>query len=265
MELFISHSSEDSKLVERVIDLVRAALNIAADEIRCTSVDGYKLGGGANTDEALRREIHSSRAFIGILSPASLNSMYVAFELGARWGANKHLIPLLAPEVNPNALSGPLTGINALSCDNPADLHQLVSDLGGVLEIDPGPPAAYQKHIDSILELASSRTEKRSRQSVDQPKQEQSGSGRKSDQRSNNETIEDLCEERWPDDFQMRSHCIEQQREAREELRSYQPEGVSEEVVDDIKSNGKKKWPRDFQMRFNFVRQQVESYRKLNE
>jgi hypothetical protein len=63
----------------------------------------------------------------------------------------------------------------------------------------------------------------------------------------------------------MRSHCIEQQREAREELRSYQPEGVSEEVVDDIKSNGKKKWPRDFQMRFNFVRQQVESYRKLNE
>jgi len=265
MELFISHSSEDSQLAERVIDLVRAALNLPANEIRCTSVDGYGLRGGANTDEALRREVHSSKAFIGILSQASLNSMYVAFELGARWGANKHLIPLLAPEINLNVLSGPLTGINALSCNNPAELHQLVSDLGEALEKDPDPPAAYQRHIDSILEMASSRTEKKSRQSVDQSKQVQSDSERKSVQRSNNGTIEDLCEERWPDDYQMRSHCIEQQREAREELRSYQPEGVPEEVVDDIKSNGKKKWPRDFQMRYNFVKQQVKSYRELNE
>src|SRR5688572_19277140 len=97
VDVFISHSSQDSQLARQVVDLLRSSLNLRAQQIRCTSVDGYRLPAGANTDQQLREEALAARAFIGIISPFSLTSAYVLFELGARWGAGQPLFPLLAP------------------------------------------------------------------------------------------------------------------------------------------------------------------------
>jgi len=36
---------------------LRAALPLSAKDIRCTSVDGYKLAAGTNSDEQLRQEV----------------------------------------------------------------------------------------------------------------------------------------------------------------------------------------------------------------
>src|SRR5437762_5967682 len=89
LKLFISHSSDDSELARRVVVLVSTALNLPAVAIRCTSVDGHRLPAGANTNDQLRQEVHDSVAFIGIVSQSSIRSMYVLFELGARWGAGE--------------------------------------------------------------------------------------------------------------------------------------------------------------------------------
>jgi hypothetical protein len=151
LELFVSHSSKDVALVKLLINLLRSALKLSAPENRCTSVDGYRLPGGADTMGQLRREVHDAQAFIGIVSAASLDSMYVAFELGARWGAGKHLLPILVSGADPSMLSGPLTGINALRCDSSAQLHQLIDDLAKQLGIKADSPAAFQAEIDQIL------------------------------------------------------------------------------------------------------------------
>lgn len=151
LKLFVSHSSKDVVLVKLLINLLRSALKLSATEIRCTSVDGYRLPGGADTIGQLRREVHDAQAFIGIVSAASLDSMYVAFELGARWGARKHLLPILVSGADPSILSGPLTGINALTCDSGAQLHQLIDDLAKQLGIKADSPAAFQAEIDQIL------------------------------------------------------------------------------------------------------------------
>lgn len=99
--------------------------------IRCTSVDGHRLEGGADTDETVRNEIGSADAFVGILSDRSMRSKYVLIELGARWVLNKHLLPLVAPETPASVLGGPLAGKNALQADSEAQLHQLVREWAG--------------------------------------------------------------------------------------------------------------------------------------
>ncbi|MDH3233824.1 MAG: toll/interleukin-1 receptor domain-containing protein, partial [Alphaproteobacteria bacterium] len=104
VQVFISHSSRDTNLAKSVIDLLRSALNLPASEIRCTSVPGYKLPGGAETDNQLRSELLEAPVFVGLVTEAGMASAYVLFELGARWGAKKQLIPLLAPGVSPSIL-----------------------------------------------------------------------------------------------------------------------------------------------------------------
>ena len=151
IDIFISHSSKDVKVVEALLDLLRAALNLPASRIRCTSVDGYRLPVGASTDDQLRREVRDALVFIGVISQASIESAYVLFELGARWGSQLHLSPVVVTEADKSYLRGPIAGLNALSCDSPAQLHQLVSDIGQNLKVASAQPATYQKHIDLLV------------------------------------------------------------------------------------------------------------------
>jgi len=160
IQLFISHASDDIELARNVVILVSTALNLAASTIRCTSVDGYRLPAGANTNEQLRQEVHDSVAFIGIVSQASIRSTYVLFELGARWGAGKNLIPLLAHGVSTTSLGGPLSGLNALRADSSAQVHQLVDDLARQLSVRPQSAAVFDRALQAVVgnSAASSST-----------------------------------------------------------------------------------------------------------
>ena len=149
--IFISHSSTDRELAALLVDLLRSSLNLPAEAIRCTSVEGHRLAGGAATDSALRKDIRDCEAFIGLISATSIESAYVLFELGARWGAERHLLPLLAPTADAAILRGPLSGLNALNCSSTADLQQMIHEIAGVLKISVEKPAAYQRHIEQIL------------------------------------------------------------------------------------------------------------------
>lgn len=122
--IFISHSSEDEKLAELLVDLLRSAFLLPAEDIRCTSVEGHKLPGGADVEDQLRDEILGAKTVIGLISSVSFNSAYVLFELGARWGIQRNLIPLLAHGTSPSILKGPISGYNALMCDNNSQLLQ---------------------------------------------------------------------------------------------------------------------------------------------
>jgi hypothetical protein len=152
IDIFISHSSADARTAEALIDLLRAALNIPADRIRCTSVDGYRLPIGASTEEWLRQEVSEAKVFIGLITPTSLQSAYVLFELGARWGAHLHLAPVLASGANPNLLHGPLASLNALRCDVPAQVHQLITDIAKILGRDQNNPSSYQKYLELLVQ-----------------------------------------------------------------------------------------------------------------
>ncbi len=155
--IFISHSGEDSLTAEAVVKLLRSALNLSPDDIRCTSVDGHRLPAGADTDEQLRGELLDAQVLLGIISHHGMSSAYVLFELGARWGARKPLMPLLAPTVGPEILRGPITGLNALRLDSEEQLHQLVRDVASSLGRQVNATSAFLAELRNVISSGISR------------------------------------------------------------------------------------------------------------
>lgn len=154
VDIFISHSNRDKDIAEKLVEILRSSLNLNVDQIRCTSVDGYKLPGGTKTKDQLRIEIHTSIILIGIITESSLGSAYVLFELGARWGTEKPMIPVLAKGTKPNSLKGPLESINCLSCDNSAEVHQLIEQVADELKIKKQNTASYNSKIDGLVKYS---------------------------------------------------------------------------------------------------------------
>jgi hypothetical protein len=69
IEVFISHSSADAITAEELINLLRTAIpGLRPEVIRCTSVPGYRLEGGAKTDDSL-----TTRSRKGLLNPTRLS------------------------------------------------------------------------------------------------------------------------------------------------------------------------------------------------
>lgn len=153
LSIFISHSSKDADLALALIDLLKAGLTLTADQIRCSSVDGYRLPVGVNSEGKLREEVNAAKVVVGLITRSGLTSYYVMFELGARWGADLFLAPLLAG-VKASDLSGPLSLLNALSANNDAQLHQLLEDIARHLGLSVQPPASYIRNIAAVKALA---------------------------------------------------------------------------------------------------------------
>ncbi|GEM_PF-2247057 len=253
MDIFISHSSKDVLYAKILIQIIRKAFNIKSGLIRCTSVPGYKLKVGANTDSQLKKEIFAAKAFIGIITKESINSTYVLFELGARWGVGLPLIPLLCDQNGSSLLSGPIKNINALSALDSSDLLQFLSDLGDILGTSPEDPSAY---IDDIEDL---------KQSIigSSGETQESESSNDIEYIDSDDIIKKRSEIEWPEDYEMRIHFIQVQQKAVQELKSGKPEDLSEEEFSRIRERAKQEWPLDFEMRLHFERTQIDSLRKL--
>ena len=158
MKVFISHNSNDVELATLLIELLRKALRLSSEEVRCTSVDGYRMQAGASIDDRLRAEVHDTELLIGLITPNSLVSAYVIFELGARWGAETPMIPLLASGVTPEHLEGPLAGINALDSRDDGQVYQLLEDAAGYLQVTLDRTSSYAAEVGKLTKLSSEST-----------------------------------------------------------------------------------------------------------
>jgi hypothetical protein len=156
LTLFISHSSRDVEIAKALITLFEKALKISARKIRCTSVDGYRLPAGADTNDVLRAEVFGATLFVGLITPTSLASPYVLFELGARWGARKPLFPVLAAGAMARDLHPPLSGLNALSASIVDQVRQLVEDTAATLNTRLEPISTFSSEVDLVV-AASNR------------------------------------------------------------------------------------------------------------
>lgn len=273
IRLFISHSSRDEPLAALLVELFRAGLELSPSEIRCTSVDGYRLPIGADTDDQLRDELLQATSFLGLISEAALGSSYVLFELGARWGARLHIAPLLAPGVDVRLLPAPISGKTALRADRAEDLQQMLVDIASSLEVESKNAPLVQKYIGAILRHNQDSPQSRLQDDIGTTGPPIAGPATPPDGRSRGlleapETAEAIlqrtCSARWPQDFRMQAHCIEQQQAAYRELSGEPPADLPIDVYVQLRQMCHSRWPDDFRMRLHCEGQQIQAWRDLS-
>lgn len=272
MRIFISHSSSDHALAEAVVDLLRGALPLSSGDIRCTSVDGYRLPAGADTNEQLRLEVANAHAFVGIISEASLQSAYVVFELGARWGSGKHFAPLLAPGLDLSALKGPLHGINALRSDSLAQLHQLVDDISDVLNLPTESTASYQAKIERILSLGRQVRGPQEPEYLAEPltqsRQDLNSVLPAHSSELSAAEVEDIVRraatEEHPGDYSTQRYVVNEQLKDWRSLSSFSDPFVPDEVLKQIIKQAADEHPNDFSTQLYFVKEQVADWKALH-
>ncbi len=154
--LFISHAHKDSDLAARLVDVLQLAFAMPQTEIRCTSLAGHKLRGGMSVSEQIREGVLEAAAVLGIITPNSVESSYVLFELGAAWGAEVRTFPLLAHGSSPEDLPGPLAERHPMALDEHGEVEQLLTELEDILPIERA-PANVSAKVEALLKTSSAQ------------------------------------------------------------------------------------------------------------
>lgn len=128
-KIFISHRHKDQEIASALAEVVSIAFELKTTEIRCTSVQPYRLPFGKNTGERLREEIGKAQVVLGILAPDTAESTYVMFELGAAWSQRIYTCPLLSRGAEYNHIPGPIFDLAPARLWIESDCYQLIDNL----------------------------------------------------------------------------------------------------------------------------------------
>jgi predicted nucleotide-binding protein len=88
INIFISYASEDSGHAAKLIQGLAKQPNLHL-------FTSNKISAGENWQSRIKKELSKSDFFLVLLSPTSVDSKWVQFELGAAWGLNKFIIPIV--------------------------------------------------------------------------------------------------------------------------------------------------------------------------
>ena len=152
IRLFISHSERDVELVEPLKLWLELGLDLKNSEIRCTSVDNIDPGGIAV--EALREDIQSAEAVIGLLTMNSIRSHWVNLEMGAAW-LQGILRPIRGPGVEMKDVPTPLSQFAMVGYCEKHAMQSLIKGLSRMLGTSFN-NAADEKY-ESMVQIAQDK------------------------------------------------------------------------------------------------------------
>jgi len=154
-KVFISHAADDVQLATALVDFLLSCMHLDDEQVRCTSVPGHKLPVGSEVAKTLRDELGESSVVIGLLTPRSIRSSWVLFELGAAWGAHKNIKPLLSDDVDFSDLPGPLSGRHAVRLSDANGLIQLIDEVHQIVGVRECSAAKVHAAAEKLTEVHS--------------------------------------------------------------------------------------------------------------
>ena len=109
-KVFISHASNDSKIVEEIIELLET-IGIESNQIFCTSFEGYGIELGEDFLDVIKEELSLDSLVLFVLSEEFYKSPVCMCEMGAAWVLSKAHIPIIIPPLSYEDIEGviPLT------------------------------------------------------------------------------------------------------------------------------------------------------------
>ena len=128
-DVFISHSSLDKPYADLLSELLDSTIDFAGGEIVSTSTTGFGLTFGEDFEKKLRDCIEATYVVIPIISKNSLASFFCGIEIGAAWGQQKPILPLLLPGFDASLLPRPLSSAHYCAWSNPLSLIQLIEEV----------------------------------------------------------------------------------------------------------------------------------------
>ncbi len=150
MKIFISHSSSDGAAATALALLFEKAFSLRKNEIRCTSAPGFGLRAGEHVSTSLRDEVLEAAVVVSLLTPSSIDSRYVLFELGARWATKKPMLPAVACGLSVRALTPPLSELHALDLKGSAEVKQLLVDVQQFLHLPLADSGSIAEQIEAV-------------------------------------------------------------------------------------------------------------------
>lgn len=264
-KIFISHSSLDIKIVEKVIDILEA-IGVPSNKIFCSSFEGYGVKLGSDFLEVIKKELDSNVLVLFILSSNFYSSVVSLCEMGATWvKTNKH-IPILIPPFEYDDIKGVIPTTHGMKINEKDKLNSLKDIVADFISLEPLNTSVWErrrdnvlKEVKKILDIGIPETKEKSK--------EQKSEETVSDNYYENqdEKIKRLSKTEWPNDFEMQLDYIQRQRNAIEKLINHNPIDIPQEDFKSIRNNGRTEWPDDFEMQLDFEQRQVESLRRLSE
>lgn len=124
--IFLSHSSRDRSLADKLADLLTSGCAVNPNDILCTTLEGKGIPAGTPSFiEYLRQQIQEPKLVILLLSENFFASQFCLCELGAVWGMGLPNFPLVVPPMDKGKLKATLAVAQAGEVNNGAYLDEL--------------------------------------------------------------------------------------------------------------------------------------------
>lgn len=156
MKIFISHSSADERVVSAFVELLRVSIiGLQSEHIRCTSLDGYRFPSGTRFEDQLKLEVFESEVVVALLTPSSVRSTYVLFELGARWATPRPLLVVRAGGLGQAQIEGPLASLQSSDGTSEAQIMDLLALVAATIQMPLDRYAGFTRQLKTYLAVAA--------------------------------------------------------------------------------------------------------------
>ncbi len=156
-KLFISHASEDKRLVTEFTKLLEGGIGVPPSEIFCSSTKGQGIPPGKDFKSYIKETLGDSTLVLALVSDDFYQSPFCMCELGGAWFASKDFIPVIVPPVSYSNMKAVLAGMQALKIETNSgldDLHYAITERLPVPK--PLPTARWSERRDEFLEILPS-------------------------------------------------------------------------------------------------------------
>lgn len=162
IKIFISHSSKDIDIVKSFVEnVLKLGLDIPADRIFCSSMEGQGVKSGQYIPDRLKQEINASCLALLFLSKNYKSSEVCLNEVGAAWVTlpKENIIPLILPDTDYSELGFLDIGRLGLKIYKREGILKLIQDCKDQLNPSFNIERLYNKIETFISEIEQGNTQ----------------------------------------------------------------------------------------------------------